>query len=168
MRLRIFAYVRFEQFPRVAHRRQQQNARHNFQESQRRIHRPHVRNSNRTCHTPPHPRQFSIFAFSPSFFPRLHQGICLNTPARTNAASTNASSTAHASIEKPRCFTGTAACICSLIVFLLSVFQNNPIRHKFAQFCFRPTKRKPVASSDRNTSGLIPAPNSVTDCEATL
>src|SRR5258706_5409241 len=136
MRLRIFADVRFQQFSRVTHRGQQQYTWHNFQGSQRRIHRAHLRNSNRTCHTPPHPVNFPS-----SLFPlllRLHQGICLNTPARTNAASTNASNTAHASIEKPRCFTGPAtACPGSFIAvspFTFAPKNHNPLQAKLANF----------------------------------
>src|SRR5262249_26531968 len=56
----------------------------------------------------------------------FHHGICLNTPTRTNAASANASSTAHASIENPCGFAGDrTACSCSLISFLLvTILQN--------------------------------------------
>src|SRR4029077_8036085 len=97
-----------------------QNSRHNFQKSQRRIHRLQLRDRNRTSHT--HLTSVNFLSSHFQSLLRLHQGICLNTPARTNAASTNASNTAHTSIEKPRCFTGPATtCPCSLIPFLLSL-----------------------------------------------
>src|SRR6267154_1185178 len=148
MRLGIFSNVRFQQLSRVAHRGQQQHSRHNFQELQRRIYRPYLRDRNRTCHTPPHSlftipmatkcRNCSCGALRRRSSYWAHHGICLNTPARTNAASTNASNTAHASIENPRCFTGSNACPCSLILFLLlwPIGQTNVMQTTLVNFSF--------------------------------
>src|SRR6202790_5577152 len=109
MRLRISAHVLLKQFARVADGCEQKHARNDSKKAERWLHRLNLRNYDRVCHV------FSFFSFA-FCLPTDHHGICLNTPARTRSAASNATTTAQLSSDRRHGFF-TCTSLCSALIW---------------------------------------------------
>jgi hypothetical protein len=103
MQLCVRAQVLLEQFARVTDGCEQKHARNDSKKAERRLQRLNLGNCDCVC-------VCHVFSSLFMFCQRVnHHGICLNAPARTSSAASNATTTAQLSSDRRHAFfTGTS------------------------------------------------------------